>query len=217
MKLLLKNRSVLLLMLLLFLSMEGAYAQHITGLVKSKSSTIYFEDFGTEIKRFDGQIKSNFVGSKYSIQMTDGKENFSGEIKEKFSKFVIDIKYGDKIIKGEIELSPNHTVDEWDIEIFGKKLSGTVDHNIMNTEDFYELIYDGQKISGSIFLRLNHLVYDLKFGKNNISGKMAYNISTVKHKYELNIDGLTEEEFEVLFFIECIKLLNEFVDENEDF
>ena len=46
---------------------------------------------------------------------------------------------------------------------------------------------------------------------------MAYNISTVKHTYDLMAEDLTEDEFMVFFFIESINLFNERVDEIDEF
>ena len=45
-------------------------AQEINGTVKSKSSTIAFEDFGSAGHIFNGEIHSNLTGSKYTINVS---------------------------------------------------------------------------------------------------------------------------------------------------
>lgn len=213
----LKILGLVILHLSLLIVPEIGEAQQINGTVRSKSSTIYFEDFGFESFHFNGEIESNFTGSKYTFLLKNGDQELKGEISDKLSKFGVNLSYKNKNIEGQIKRNPNHTADHWDVQFFGQKLSGTVGHNMANTKDTYDLIYGDKPIVGKIYLKLNSLVYDLQFGQKNISGTMAYNVSTVKHTYNLIAEDLTEDEFMVLVFIESIKLMNEHIDEIDDF
>jgi len=196
---------------------EKGIAQEINGIVKSKTANTYFDNWGFDSIRFNGEINSNIAGSKYTIHLKNGEEELQGTITDKFSKFKVDLKYKNKPIQGQIKRSTNHTKDEWDIQIFSEKLSGTVVHNSMKTVDTYNLSYGDKNITGSIHKKLNTLVYDLLFGAKKISGSMSYNASTVKHTYSLNAEELTEDEFVVLLFIESIKLINERITEIDEF
>ncbi len=196
---------------------ESAKPQKINGIVRSKTSTIYFEDFGFENNRFKGDIRSNISGSKYIFHLKNGQEELEGEIIDKLSKFSVDLKYKGNKIQGQINRSTNHTKDKWDIHVFEHNLSGTVVHNAMKTVDTYNLGYDNRKITGTIHKKMNTLVYDLLFDKKKISGTMSYNASTVKHTYNLKAEELAEDEFIVFLFIESIKLMNERIAEIDDF
>jgi len=192
-------------------------AQGISGIVKSKTSTIYFEDFGLENSLFNGEIHSNLSGSKYTVNLKNDQKGLEGIITDKLSKFNVDLKFNNNKIEGQIKRSTNHTKDQWDIQFFGKHLRGTVVHNAMNTTDTYDLSYENGKIVGTISKHMNTLVYDLTFNKKKVSGTMSRNATAVKHTYNLTTEALTEEEFVVLLFIESIKLINERIDDIDDF
>ena len=87
----------------------------------------------------------------------------------------------------------------------------------MNTVDTYDLSYGNRKIEGTIRKKINTLVYDLMFNKKKVSGTMSFNATTVKHTYNLTAEELTEDEFVVLLFIESIKLINERIDDIDNF
>ncbi len=192
-------------------------AQEINGIVKSKTSTIYFEDFGFENTRFDGEIHSNISGSKYTIHLKNEQDVLEGEIIDKLSKFSVDLNYKGNEIKGEIKENLTGTKDTWDLQFLEHKLIGTVSHSLVGTTDTYNLSYNNRKITGKIHEKLNSIVYELLFDTKKISGSMAYNISTVKHTYSLQAEELTEDEFVVFLFIESIKLMNERIAEIDDF
>jgi hypothetical protein len=196
---------------------KSATAQVINGIVKSKTSTIYFEDFGFENTRFDGKIHSNLSGSKYTIHLKNEQDILEGEIIDKHSKFSVDLNYKGNKIKGEIKRSTNHKKDEWGLQFFEHNLSGTVVHNAMKTVDTYDLSYDNRKITGTIRKKMNTLVYDLLLDKKKVTGSMSLNVTTVKHTYSLKAEELTEDEFVVLLFIESIKLMNERIADIDDF
>ena len=201
----------------LFIIPEIGVAQEINGIVKSKTSTIYFEDFGLENIFFNGEIHSNISGSKYTVNLKNDQEEFEGIITDKLSKFNVDLNFKSNKIEGQIKRSTNHTKDEWDIQFFGQNLSGTVIHNAMNTVDTYDLSYGNSKIEGTIRKKINTLVYDLMFNKKKVSGTMSLNATAVKHTYNLTAEELTEDEFVVLLFIESIKLINERIDDIDNF
>ena len=201
----------------LLLTPEKGTAQEITGTVRANNSTINFEEFGSENKRFNGEIRSNLLGSKYTFHLKNGQEELEGEIMDKLSQFNVDLTYKGNTIEGQIKQSPNNTKDEWDIQFLGHKLTGRVVHNAMGTADTYDLSYNNKKITGKIHKNINTLAYDLQFGEKKVSGKMSYNISTVKHTYNLKAEELTDDEFLVLVFIESIKLMNELITDIEEF
>ena len=87
----------------------------------------------------------------------------------------------------------------------------------MNTVDTYDLSYGNGKIKGTINKRANTFVYDLIFNKKKLSGTMSLNATAVKHTYNLTAEKLTDDEFVVLLFIESIKLINERIDDIDDF
>lgn len=192
-------------------------AQKISGVVKSKSTTISFDDFGFDDFSFHGDVHSNLVGSKYTLDLKSNDAYFKGLITDKLSKFIVEIDTKLGKIEGEIDRAPNGTKDYWELLVFGKQLNGTVVHNMMGTKDTYHLIYDAANIEGAITKDWGALAYDLKIGAKKITGKMKYNISTVKHSYSLTADQITKEEFLVLFFIEVIKLINEQISEIDEF
>ena len=199
-----------------FLSTVGI-AQEIGGVIKLKSSTIFFDNFGFNDFNFTGEIHSNLSGSKYTVQLKSNNDTFEGLITDKFSKLHIDLTYKNTVVKGVIDMSTNGTKDTWDVLIDEKRLSGVVKHNALGTADTYELQFENRKLSGEIFKNLNSLVYDLMFGESDISGVMKYNISTVKHTYDLKAENLSKEDFVVVLFVEIIKLINEHITEVEEF
>lgn len=213
----LKTLGIVALYFSLLLIPESGTAQEINGIVRSETSTIYFEGFGFESTRFDGEIHSNISGSKYTIHLKNDQDVLEGEIKDKWVKFIVDLQFKDHEIKGEINENLNGTKDTWDLQFLEHKLTGTVSHNLVGTTDTYDLSYDNRKITGKIHEKLNSIEYDLLFDKKKILGSMAYNISTVKHTYSLKAEELTEDEFLVLLFIESIKLMNERIAEIDDF
>lgn len=207
---------ITLLLCLLVLPNNGV-AQEINGIVKSKTSTIFFEGFGIDNMRFSGEIHSNIPGTKYMVNLAYDQEKFEGVITDKLSKFNVDLSYKNNKIEGEIKRSPNHTKDYWAIQLFEKNLNGTVIHNAMNTVDTYNLSYGNEKIEGTIHKKMNTLVYDLMINQKKVSGSMSFNATSVIHTYNLTAGGLSEDEFMVLFFIESIKLLNEHIHDIDDF
>ncbi|WP_152286015.1 hypothetical protein [Flavicella marina] len=209
-------RSVWVVIFILLVS-EKLSSQEITGIVNTKTTTIHFEDFGYGDARFNGEIHSNFTGSKYTVNLKSDSGELSGIIKDKFSKFHVDLKSPFGKIEGKIDRAPNHTNDLWDIQVQGKKLVGKVTHNMMGTEDTYELNFDNKKITGSVHSKGTGLAYDLMFGEKKITGKMKYNVSTVKHTYSLSGTDLTPEEFNTFLFIECVKLINEYINDIDEF
>lgn len=212
------NRILYSFLLSLFLLGTGNLsAQTISGIVLAKSPTIKFEDVGSENQKVNGEIKSNITGSKYTLSLTVGGQKVTGEIKDKLSKFLMEVKVGDHQITGEIDRAPNHTLDTWDVDFMGEKITGKVQHNMMNSKNSYELQYEKQPISGNIKDHLNGLNYELNFLGNPITGEMTYNVTTVKHTYNLTTSTLSEEEFILWWFIESIKLLHEHVDEVDEF
>lgn len=217
MKIILKTIALAIVHFTLFVIPRIGIAQEITGTVKSKSSTIYFEDFGLEKNIFNGKIHSNLTGSKYTISLNNEKEEFEGVITNKFSTFGVNLSYKNKKIEGQIKKSTNHTKSEWDIDFFGKDLNGTVVHNAMNTADTYNLSYENKKITGTIQKKMNTLVYDLTLDKRKISGIMSLNATSVKHSYSLMTEQLTEDELILVLFIESIKLMNERIDDIDKF
>ena len=192
-------------------------AQEINGTVKSKSSTISFEDFGLKNKLFNGDIHSNLTGSKYTITLSREQEKLEGIITNKFSSFGVKLSYDNKKIDGQIKRSTNHTRDDWDIDFFGNKLNGTVVHNAKNTADTYNLRYGTIKLTGTIHKKMNTLVYDLILNKKKITGIMSLNATAVKHSYSLMTEELTDDEYILFIFIESIKLMNERIDDIDDF
>lgn len=216
-KLRIKILGLSILHLALLIIPEIGAAQEINGIVKSKTSTIYFEDFGSEKISFNGEIHSNISGSEYILNLKNDDEEFKGVITDKLSRFNVDLNYKSNKIEGQIIRSTNHTKDEWDIQFFGQNLNGTVVHNAMNTVDTYDLNYGNRKIEGTISKKINTLDYDLMFNEKKISGNMSLNVTTVKHSYNLVAEELTEDEFVVLLFIESIKLINERADDIDDF
>ena len=128
-------------------------AQEINGTVKSKSSTISFEDFGLKGNLFNGEIHSNLTGSKYTINLSSKKEKLEGIITNKFSSFGVNLTYQNKKIDGQIKRSTNDTSNEWDLDFFGNNLNGTVVHNAMNTANTYNLSYGTIKLTGRIHKR----------------------------------------------------------------
>ena len=212
-----KNLGLTILCFALLIIPAIGVSQGINGIVKSKTSTIYFEDFGLENILFNGEIHSNISGSKYTVNLKNDQKEFEGLITDKLSKFNVKLKFKGNKIEGEIKRSTNHTKDEWDIQFFGQNLRGTVIHNAMNTMDTYDLSYGNGKIEGTIGKKINTLVYDLMFNRKKVSGTMSLNATTVKHTYKLTAEELTEEEFLVFLFIESIKLINERIDDIDDF
>lgn len=55
------------------------------------------------------------------------------------------------------------------------------------------------------------------FNKKKASGAMSLNATTVKNTYKLTTEELTEEVFFVFLFIESIKLINERINDIDDF
>lgn len=196
---------------------EIGVSQGINGIVKSKTSTIYFEYFGLKNILFNGEIHSNISSSKYTVNLKNDQKEFEGIITDKLSKFNVNLKFKSNKIEGQIKRSTNHTKDEWDIQFFGQNLSGTVIHNAMNTIDTYDLSYGNGKIEGTIRKKINTLVYDLMFNRKKVSGTMSLNATTVKHTYDLTAEELTEDEFVVFLFIESIKLINERIYDIDNF
>jgi hypothetical protein len=192
-------------------------AQEINGTVKSKSSTISFEDFGSAGHIFNGEIHSNLTGSKYTINLSSEQEKLEGIITNKFSSFGVKLSYKNRNIDGQIKRSTNHTRDDWDIDFFGNKLNGTVVHNAMNKADTYNLSYGTIKLTGTIHKKMNTLVYDLMLNKKKITGIMSLNATAVKHSYSLMTEQLTDDEYILFLFIESIKLMNERIDDIDDF
>lgn len=213
----LKTLSLISILTILLAMSEVGIAQEINGLVKSKSSTIYFEGFGSDKLSFDGEIHSNLTGSTYKVDLKNGTDELEGEISDKFSKFTVDLDYKNQQIEGTIKRSPNGTKDEWDIDFFDQNLSGTVTHNAMKTVDTYKLSYGNQELSGTIGKKMGTLAYDLSLGNKKIGGSMAYGVSTTKHSYNLKAENLSEDEFMLLLFVETIKLLNEQIDDIDEF
>lgn len=201
----------------MFLSTGFGIAQDITGIVKSKSSTINFEDFGYDQHRFSGEIKSNLSGSKYSIMLKSEAEILEGNMMDKLSNFELDLNYKDDKIEGLIKRSLSGVKDEWDINFLNKKLSGLVNHNAAYTVDTYDLTYGTVEIRGTIKRKVNTLVYDLLFDNKKVTGTMALNVTSVKHTYKLQADTLTEDEFAVLLLIESINLIKERIEDIDDF
>lgn len=185
--------------------------------MKSKTSTFYFQGFGFENTRFDGEIHSNISGSKYTIHLKNEQNVLEGEAKDKSLKFIVDLRFKGYEIKGEINKSLTETKDTWDFQFLEYKLTGTVSHNLAGTTNTYNLSYGDRKITGKIHEKLNSIMYELLFDTKKISGSMTYNISTVKHTYNLQAEELTEDEFVVFLFIESMKLINERIAEIDDF
>lgn len=208
--------AIILYFTLLLLPFIGN-AQDISGIVNSKTSTIFFEDFAYNDTHFNGEIHSNIAGSKYTVKLKNGQESLEGVITDKFAKFKLNLSYKGNIISGEIKQSTNDTKDRWDVLFMGKSLNGTVYYNPLKTVSTYELNYGESKIEGTISQHMNKLVYDLRFDAKKLTGSMSYNVSTVKHTYELNTEDLSEDEFLVFFLIESIKLLNEHINDIEEF
>ncbi|WP_075603708.1 hypothetical protein [Saccharicrinis aurantiacus] len=207
----------LVLVLCLLPIVPRVTAQQIHGIVKSKTSTIHFEEFSYGENQLQGDIHSNLSGTKYTVNMHNGSKKLEGVIKDKYAKFSVDLSYNDSKIEGEIKRSTNGTKDVWDVNVLNKKLSGKVVHNALKTVDTYQLTYGNKNISGRTYKELNKHVYELQFGEKTIIGDMAYNVTTVKHTYNLKGDGLTDDEFIVFVFIESIKLINERIAEIEEF
>ena len=196
---------------------ESATAQEINGIVRSKTSTIYFEGFGFENMRFDGEIHSNISGSKYTIHLKNEQNVLEGEIIDKLSKFSVDLKYKGNEIKGEIKQNLKGTKDTWDLQFLEHKLTGTVSHSLVGTTDTYNLSYNNRKITGKIHEKLNSIGYELLFDTKKITGNLSSNVTMVKHTYSLKAEELTEDEFVVFLFIESIKLMNERIADIDDF
>lgn len=214
----LKTLGIAVLYFFLLLIPEIGTAQEINGIVKSKTSTIHFEGFGFENTRFDGEIHSNISGSKYKVHLKNKQDVLEGEIIDKFSKFNVDLNYKGKKIKGQIHENLAETKDTWDLQFLEHKLTGTVSHDLSGTTDTYNLSYNNGEISGTIHEKLNNtFTYNLLINKKMITGNMSLNITSVKHTYKLKSEKLTEDEFVVLLFIETIKLINERIDDVDDF
>jgi hypothetical protein len=213
----LKTLKLAVLYFALLLIPKNTAAQEITGTVRSKSSTIYFEDFGTETIRFNGEIRSNLSGSKYTVRLKNGKNELEGEITDKLSKINVNLSYKGKKIEGEIKRSTNNTKDQWDIEFLGHSLEGIVVYNAMGTASTYDFKYDANTVSGKIHKNLNTLVYDLALSEKKVSGKMSYNVSAVKHTYSLSAEDLSEDDIVLLLFMESNKLINEHIADIDDF
>tara|TARA_B100000809_G_C14971972_1_gene471278 strand:- start:244 stop:903 length:660 start_codon:yes stop_codon:yes gene_type:complete len=213
----LKTLSIVAFYFFLMLIPESGTAQEINGIVKSKTSTIYFEGFGFENTLFNGEIHSNISGLKYTIHLKNEQDVLEGEVLDKLSKFSVDLNYKGKEIKGEIHKNLTGTKDTWDLQFLEHKLTGTVIYNLVGTTCTYNLSYDNIKITGEIHEKLNSIEYDLLFDTKKITGSMTTNFTGVKHTYRLEAEELSEDEFVVFLFIESIKLMNERIAEIDDF
>lgn len=212
-----KTTGALILYLTLLLLPSIGTAQDISGIVKSKTSTIFFEDFAYKDSHFNGEIHSNIAGAEYTVKLKNGQESLEGVITDRFAKFKLNLSYKGNIISGEIKQSTNDTKDRWDVQLMGESLNGMVFYNPLKTVSTYELNYGESKIEGTISQHMNKLVYDLRFNAKKINGSMSYNVSSVKHTYELSTENLSEDEFLVFVLIESIKLLNEHINDIEEF
>lgn len=193
------------------------FSQEIEGVIKTKTTYISFSDFGLPSNRINGSVKQNLLGSKFKINLLSNHSKLSGEVYEKLSHFIIDLRYGDEAISGKIKKSTNRTSDQWNVTFLGKSLSGTIRYNVLKNKATYNLLLDDIPFTGSVQKSLNTHEYDLHIGSSSIEGTMTLNLTSVKHSYALKTADLSDNDFLVFFFVELIQLMNYEIWNAEDF
>lgn len=188
---------------------------NLTGITKSKATAMVFESIiynGVPVK---GILKPNALGSKYHLDIEGNGKSMTGLIYTKEFKRVLDLSFQEKAITGEIKLPVAGSAHKWNVNFLNDQITGAVVYNLAETKATFDLTSKEYKVTGQIKEKVSSVTYNLKINGKSVKGviKQAPN----KQKYSLVLDHLNENELALFFLIESIRMIDEDIEDVEDF
>lgn len=189
---------------------------NLKGTIKSKSTYLVFDHLiynGTPIK---GELKPNLLGTKYHVSFEGNHKVMEGFIYTKEYKKSVDLSFQEKNIKGDIKTALTGGTHKWEVDYLGEQLTGEVRYNVQKTKATFDLKSKGYVVTGQIKQRDLSVIYALKINGKSVKGTIKDQIPN-NQKYTLVLNGLNENELALFFLIESIRVIDQDMEDNDDF